>query len=328
MTWLEVSKDIYSIKEKIEKLWHPSTNIYFLLCDTHGGHLYDAGYAIRASFNQFLTDFRDLYKNLKKEGKLAPNAQFSNVVYKIILSHDHHDHASGAPLLKRVFPNAKIVATKSTMRLLADSSSQNGTGEAGLGVSNGFLQNLLMKVFYRFMNVPDAIEVDEIVRDGDYLSCDKQKIKCVCDGGHAPGQLLLYQEEDQILLSSDLILANISTWLGPPHSDYVSYKRFMNRLLSMPISTILPAHGRIIQNPKERIQELIRFRRLREKQIIECCSKKPRTVRYITRMIYSERGIRTLFIAQGMVELVTNYLVSKGELRVIEKKGKRVFVKI
>ncbi len=317
--------DIFSIRENTSRLGQPPVNVYFILHGDRGGFLYDAGYSMRRPFYQFLAGISDLFKHLKRTGRLSARLPFKEAITKVYLSHDHHDHSSGAVLLKALFPRCEIVASVQTKSLLGEKAGLERAGESGISAFDSKVQSLLMHLFYGAMDVPDTIHVDEVVRDGDVITTGKYSFTVLLADGHAPGQLLLHEPRHGVLFSSDLLLRTISTWLGPPHSDYRLYNENMHRLLELGLKMVLPAHGGPITAPDARIHELLRFRKLREMQIIKSCENEPLSANDIAWRVYHDRGIKTYLIAKGMVSLVADHLVEEGKLRVTVRDGKKKY---
>ncbi|MBD3186960.1 MBL fold metallo-hydrolase [Candidatus Bathyarchaeota archaeon] len=309
MSWRQILPGIHEITLRSDSWFQPSVNVYFLECSNSGGLLVDAGYANKRSFANFLRIFTRLVKHLKDTGKLDKEVRFDRLVKKVVITHDHHDHASGAWRLKEYFPAASFVMSKGTNLLL----SGVHLGKP-LGI-HGRIREILMRIFNKLLGMRKILPRISLVCHGDAIACGNRELTVILSRGHSFEQLLLHEKKQGILFSSDLVLADISTWLGPPNSDYLAYHKTMNFLSSLDnVKIMLPAHGKIIKNPKGRINELRHFRELRELQIIDYCKKKPRSISSISWALYKSRGIGTVFIAMGMVKLVTHYLVAMGRL--------------
>jgi glyoxylase-like metal-dependent hydrolase (beta-lactamase superfamily II) len=316
MSFKEMAPGIYSVREKSYRFGQPATNIYYVPDGKGGGLLYDAGYAMPRSFNDFASGFRSLVSHLKQSGQIPATAPFSGLVTMIVLSHEHHDHASGVPLLLQYFPRAKVMATKVTDTLLKPQS--------GVRIGSGELwQRMIMGLFYWIVRAQQTIHVDHIVQGNETIECGSRRFTVLLAPGHSPGQVLLHEPATGILLSSDLVLEKGSTWLGPPDSDYQAYQDTMDSIARLDPTIMLPAHGGPIRHPRERVEELLWFRRLREEQIVKTCGQAPQDAGDIAWRIYRERGIGIMLAAKGMVELVLSHLVAVGRLRRI-KKGRKV----
>ncbi|HME56403.1 MAG TPA: MBL fold metallo-hydrolase [Candidatus Lokiarchaeia archaeon] len=326
--WLEVAPDIFSIREKSHQFWQPSINLYFILFNDASGMIYDAGYAMKRSFNDFIVGFVELFKYLKKTGRLRADVVFHDVVNLIIVSHEHHDHASGLPYLRHYFPRAKACASAATAVLLLHQSDFLLKPQRGIAMAKEMVLTLIMNLFYRATRVQPSLKIDCVLHDGDMIDAGVYQFKVLLASGHAPSQLLLHDEQHGILITSDLILQSISTWLGPPNSTYEGYRQSMERIAAMNLNVMIPAHGKLIERPRERTLQLLKFRQLREDQIVETCANKPQSVGDIAWQTYRQRGIGTYLIARGMVNLVADYLVTQGRLKVIKQGRKRKYIRV
>nr|MDO8115363.1 MBL fold metallo-hydrolase [Candidatus Sigynarchaeota archaeon] len=327
MTWLEVAPNIFSIREKSYRFSQPSVNVYFVLCDNGHGILYDAGYAMKLSFNDFLTNFTRLVQQLKLEGRLRKEVAFHDIVDRIIVSHEHHDHSSGVPLLRRYFPRAIVCASAATAALLKHQSDFVLMQQRGFPMLKEMIKDMLMNFFLRLIRVQPSIKIDHVLKDGEEVAGGEYNFRVLLVTGHSPSQALLHDEQHRMLFTSDLILQDISTWLGPPHSSYRGYMEAMERLAALDLSIMLPAHGKMIMHPRERTMQLIKFRQLREEQIVKTCAEKSQSIGDIAWRTYRERGLGIYMISRGLVNLVADYLVENGRLRAIKAGRKIKYIK-
>ncbi|MHA1682614.1 MAG: MBL fold metallo-hydrolase [Promethearchaeota archaeon] len=315
--WLEVYAGIFSIREKTYRFFQPGVNIFYIPCND-GGLLFDAGYSMPLQFNSFIKSFTNLVRHLKKNGRLTKGIPLRNTISRIIISHEHFDHASGIHFLSRYFPAAEILMSRETKEQLEGGFHSRDRTGGFKGMFGDRLKDFITSQFYKLSGVKKLAAPVTIVNNGVVIDCCDFTLRLIITGGHSKGQIIALDESRGVLFSSDLILKSISTWLGPPNSDYGDYLSIMNELAGVENLTILlPAHGQMIGEPRERIRELLRFRRLRELQIKKACEK-PMKISSIAWKLYRERGLGTVFMATGMVEVVVRYLVKKGELREIK----------
>ncbi|MFD2924573.1 MBL fold metallo-hydrolase [Halobacillus naozhouensis] len=91
--------------------------------------------------------------------------------------------------------------------------------------------------------------------------------------GHSDGMFCLYNEQEQKVFSSDLILypitPNISVWPGASQRPLHDYHLSLQKIKRLPVKTAYTAHGEPIHNVKERIDELIEHHDQRLKQMEE-----------------------------------------------------------
>lgn len=100
---------------------------------------------------------------------------------------------------------------------------------------------------FHFLKQDDAISI------GDY------QFRCIETPGHTKGHMCLYEPNKKLLLSGDHILLdvspNISTWSATdnPLADYLSS---LDKVYKLDVQLVLPAHRRIFNDLKGRVNEL------------------------------------------------------------------------
>lgn len=97
------------------------------------------------------------------------------------------------------------------------------------------------------------------LEDGDMLSYGGHKLQCILTPGHTPGHMCLYEPEAGWLFSGDHILfhitPNICRWERMPDA-LGSYLESLERVRSLPIKLLMPAHREERGDPVQRVEEL------------------------------------------------------------------------
>jgi glyoxylase-like metal-dependent hydrolase (beta-lactamase superfamily II) len=84
--------------------------------------------------------------------------------------------------------------------------------------------------------------------------------------GHSVDSLCFYLEEEGVLFTGDTLLGSSTTTVG----DLASYRKSLQRLLALPnLKVILPGHGKVVNDPRERLQMYVNHRNMREQQILK-----------------------------------------------------------
>jgi glyoxylase-like metal-dependent hydrolase (beta-lactamase superfamily II) len=100
------------------------------------------------------------------------------------------------------------------------------------------------------------------VEAGHVFSLGDERWTILRAAGHTPSQGLPYHQESGTLLGGDQILPritpNISRWPDQPHDPLGLYLQSLHELKRLPLSVIWPAHGRRIDTPLARIDEILR----------------------------------------------------------------------
>lgn len=127
--------------------------------------------------------------------------------------------------------------------------------------------------------------ITPIARDA-IISDEGITLEAVFTPGHAPDHLCYYLKEEKALFTGDVVLGAGTTVIPDETGDLGQYLDSLRRLLALEVETIYPAHGPVIHNPKEKIQEYIAHRELREKQVFAAVADGLDEVMKIVERIY------------------------------------------
>lgn len=180
---------------------------------------------------------------------------------RILLTHRHRDHLGGVPALRERF--------------------------AGIGVA---------KMVYRDSGLPEGVED---LRDGAVVRGDDVTLVPVHTPGHASDHLCFYMPEERALFTGDLVLGGSTTVIPDDDGDLGQYMASLRRIQALDVARIYPAHGPVIDDAPERIQEYIDHRLLRERQILEAMGAGARSIPEMVKIIYVDVP-ETLHGAAGM----------------------------
>ena len=159
------------------------------------------------------------------------------MVEKIVLTHPHHDHVSGAEDLK-----ARTGAPLAAHALPAERV--------------GF-------------------PVDEILEDGDILATDAGFWRAIHTPGHASGHLCLHNPGLSMLVAGDMVAGVGTILLDPPEGNLGLYLDSLAQLKALKPSTLLPAHGPPIEDGVACLQEYIDHRQMRTQQVLDTLREHP-----------------------------------------------------
>jgi glyoxylase-like metal-dependent hydrolase (beta-lactamase superfamily II) len=121
------------------------------------------------------------------------------------------------------------------------------------------------------------------VHDGDEIAIGrahaKRIFRVIVGFGHAPEHMMLYCENDKLLISGDMVLPRISTNVSvfdvEPEADPLPrYLRSLDRLLMLPADTlVLPSHGKPFFGLHERIAQQHQHHAERLAEVLAACDK-------------------------------------------------------
>ncbi len=104
------------------------------------------------------------------------------------------------------------------------------------------------------------------LEEGDQLELGSGvKVQVLRTPGHSVDSLCYYIEEEGVLFTGDTLLGSSTTTVW----DLRLYRESLQRLLSLPnLKVICPGHGKIVDDPRERLQMYVDHRNMRERQIV------------------------------------------------------------
>lgn len=329
----EVYPNIYLIKEKgAFGAIKPPENVYVLAGSD--GLIYDAGYGTKKAIRYLIKELKEIEQYYKEQNKVFK-------LTRILVSHCHPDHFSGLKRIRKA-KGIKIILTKESAEMIKDKKSFIKTFETDaykdyLRIRKktsrkfiNFLRNVGSKVFYqRIFGASYIGDPDEIIENNTEFLINGEFWKVFPSPGHAIDHISLYNEEKGILFSGDNILRSITTWLGPPNCDVAEYIESIETIQKLPnLKLILAAHGSPIENPKERIAEILSHRKAREKQVLDIIynnSQKGISPKEIIKAIYPNNSRFLHQVARGWVVLTLKMLENKNLIKRLDTKKKILF---
>jgi len=332
----EVYPGIFLIKEKgALGAAKPPENIYVIAGSD--GIIYDAGYgtkkAIKHIFKE-LKEIEDYYKAQNKEFRLT----------RILPSHSHPDHFSGLKKLRDSL-GLQTILTKKIADVIRDKESfyknfDVDDFEDYLRIRSkskrkirNFFRLLGSKLFYqRLYGVSFLDDPDEIIEENSEILINGEIWKIFPSPGHCRDHISLYNEQKGILFSGDNVLRSITTWLGPPESNINDYITSIEQLQKLPnLKLILSAHGSPIENPQERLAEILKHRKEREQQVLNIIhenSEQGISPKGIIKIIYANESRFLHTVARGWIVLTLKKLENNNQIKRQITKNKTLFFPI
>jgi glyoxylase-like metal-dependent hydrolase (beta-lactamase superfamily II) len=230
---------------------------------------------------------------------------------RIVISHAHADHfgltallvaASGAQVLShpwntlaladyRVDRERRVAFYASLLQQAAvPAEIMIAIGQATRGVN-------------RFA---EQVRLDLAIDEGDQLHLAGHVWQVLHTPGHAAGLVCLYDPASRTLLSSDHLLADISSnpVVEPPPPGQTErlrslalYIASLRRVAAMEIAKALPSHGPIIDDVEGLVQERLLFHRRRIGRILQALRRGARTTWDVTNALFPGRSPLDTFLA-------------------------------
>ena len=159
-------------------------------------------------------------------------------IERLFLTHHHHDHVAGATDLKArlaaVGVDVPIAAHPVTAELLAG-------------------------------DVP----IDEAVLDDQVMDCGGHLFRALHTPGHAPGHLVLLDENTGAAIAGDLVAGIGTIAIDPREGDLGDYLASLERVRGLGPSALMPAHGPTLTEADAVLAFYVAHRHSRSEQIVD-----------------------------------------------------------
>jgi glyoxylase-like metal-dependent hydrolase (beta-lactamase superfamily II) len=178
----------------------------------------------------------------------------TDVLERVVLTHAHQDHIGGVKDVTRLFGRLEVVK-KPWPKPGPDDA-------AGTPITT--------------------------IDHGAVVATAGATLNAVFTPGHAPDHLCYYLVEEKALFTGDVILGAGTTVIPDETGDLGQYMDSLRRMLALDVEKIYPAHGTVIHNARQKINEYIAHRELRERQIIGALRDGPSAVTALVKRIYTD----------------------------------------
>jgi len=150
--------------------------------------------------------------------------------------------------------------------------------------------------------------------DGDVIDLGSGvRVQVLHTPGHSVDSMSYYIEDEGVLFTGDTLLGSSTTTVH----DLGPYRRSLQRLLELPnLKVICPGHGKIVNDPRERLQMYISHRAQREQQILKVLEGgKQLTSWEIMLQVYPDLNPRLYRGADGNVRSHLKQLQDEGRIK-------------
>lgn len=165
------------------------------------------------------------------------------------------------------------------------------------------------------------IPIDRTLTDGDRLPLGtaphgrgEWALQAVWTPGHAPGHLAFFEPDYGLLFAGDMVSPLSSMIVSPQDGDLAEYVASLRQLNALPARMLLPSHGGPTLRPHALLEETIRHREVRERQLLAALEAGPRTLAELTLELY--RGFPEPVRNLGRVQIEAGLLKLQREGRV------------
>lgn len=197
----------------------------------------------------------------------------------IFITHSHADHFDMVPRLKR--SNTRVYFNGPEISFLEKWQGMKTIAQRAF--TNGFPPMDTRKAASSF----PELEFDlswlagvHVLSQGSLLSCGPYRFFCIDTPGHSPGHICLYDEKQGVLVSGDHVLMDISPniqCLDNHDNPLADYLASLEKVRSLKVDIVLPAHRRQFSDLDGRAGELISHHLARLDELRHIINAKPLT---------------------------------------------------
>jgi len=176
------------------------------------------------------------------------------------------------------------------------------------------------------------------IHDGDKIKVGDYLLTCIATPGHTPGIMCLYEENHQLLLSSDHILGsitpNISLW-SDDYNPLAEYMQSLDKIAHLEVKLTLPGHRQLFGDCKPRIAELKKHHEHRIAEVENILSTHGKMNAYqvaahmtwdMTYKTFDEFPIPQKWFAHGEAIAHLKYLVDNGSIQQLAEGGQIYYI--
>ena len=262
------------------------------------------------------------------EGLMEKRGEPCRIRY-VMPSHGHWDHFSGVAYLRKHL-GLKVLISPAMHESICSRVSYRKSFRKETEVINAPCPWLLRRIFslahflqdalfFRVFKVTFVPAPFEPVSDHDVFPIGGNLWELLMMPGHCDDDMVLINREKGVVLSGDIVLRSVNTWIGPPRSNLERYMKTLEDLSGIPgLTLILPAHGSSVTEPYKRLKEALehRLKRIREvEDMIKNSGPSGINFEKIFKTIYPSVSYKEKLLARGWILLTLWYLLDRKTVR-------------
>lgn len=196
---------------------------------------------------------------------------------RVFITHHHHDHWVGIKLVEELYPEAIVMGHAKTIDRL----------ETGLQTM--------------------------VLRDSDFID-GTRKLRVIATPGHADSHMILFDEENRIMVAGDHVVGFGSAVLDPDTGSMSEYFTSTHTMIDLNPKLIIPAHGPPNFAGKQLLQKYLAHRTERENDILSSIQNGAITMNDIVRDVYQDVPEKMWEFAKRNIKLHVDKLVVENRI--------------
>ena len=248
----EVGDGVYRIPLPVPRDSLGAVNVY-MIDDGDGVFFIDSGWDLPGGYEA-------LQAGLAQCGRTVAD------IRRFLVTHMHSDHYSLALTVRRLWgtPVSLGAAERESVDICCEPQYEHFDETIDLLVASGATDLIAI---LRTMHRSDDHTMyaweqpDSWIEPGEVLQVGSRKLHAIPTPGHTHGHLVFHDPEERLLFSGDHILPQITPSVGlePMVSSFplVGFMDSLRRILDLPDTRLLPAHGPVGDSTHARCEELL-----------------------------------------------------------------------
>jgi len=171
-------------------------------------------------------------------------------VRQIVLTHAHPDHVMAVPSLRRMFPQAAVVASAVAARTLAAEKAVAFFCQIDQALTGSLLRSGAIRDVHQVEPLAEKqISVDRTVAQGETIAVGALAFSVLETPGHSECSLSFYEPKQRMLIISDATgyyMPDADSWWPNYFFDYRAYLDSMKRLAELDADVLCLSHNCVI----------------------------------------------------------------------------------
>lgn len=262
-------------------------------------------------------------------GRLAEHGHSIDDLELIIVTHQHIDHLGLVEILVE-HSGAEVAALGAAAERLAafeEDAELEDRFAVEVMLRNGIPEDVttaLRSVSRSFRDWGSHVLVTRPLEDGEEMSFRDRRLRVLHRPGHSPSDTLFWDEERQILIAGDHLIAHISSnpLLSLPLDGskrrtqaLVTYIDSMQKTREMPAEIVLSGHGEPITEHASLIDSRLASHERRKEKIYGLIAERTRTGHELAQAIWGNVAVTQAFLTLSEVIGHADLLVNEGRVR-------------
>jgi glyoxylase-like metal-dependent hydrolase (beta-lactamase superfamily II) len=246
-----------------------------------------------------------------------------------IVTHSHYEHYGQLRRIKEEC-NAQILAHPAMLTFTSDPMADLSS-RSELLIANGLpiaTVNQFLGLYKDIIeSTPPIPAIDKMVSCEELIFTNSLKLRIIWTPGHSEDHICIYNEETRTLFTGDHIISKATPQIshrciGQLEDPLKPYQQSLQELLTLEIEIAYPGHNDVIENTHERILEILRHHKLRERLILESLNNEKLTAFEIATRVFGENQPlfgRILSCTETIAHLKS--LMARGKVNETFKEG-------